>query len=455
MKMNQWFEWSKMAKLVKLAKLAKLAKMALGLAAITSVALVSGCNGGSDNNNNAKAKVRVLHASPDAPSVDVTVNNTSIAANAPFKTASGFTDTNAGKGTVKVNVAGTSNTVISATPDFNSGRSYTIIAANKVAAIEPLIIDDDGVAPAAGQVKVRVVHGAPSAPAVDVYVTAPNAALAGSTPTLANVPFKTISSALQVAAGSYQIRVTAAGSKAAVFDAGSVSLAAGADLVLVAVDQNTGASPISLIGLTTSATAPSFELTDTRAQLRAVHASPDAPNVDILVDNVVAAGNVAYPTAVGFVGVPSGARNVKVNAAGTATTVIDVTPTLAAGKAYTAYAVGFLANISALLVEDNLSAPTAGNVKIRVIHGSPDAPNVDILANDSKVLSNVPFKTASDYLVVPAGKYNFKVNVAGTATTATQADVTLAAGKVYTAIAIGSLATNAKNKLTIQLLTDK
>jgi Domain of unknown function (DUF4397) len=437
---SKWFTWYKAAS---------------SLIAVTAVAVIAGCNGGHDNNDVAQAKVRVLHASPDAPAVDVTVNNTSIAANAPFKTATAFTNTNAGKGTVKVNVAGTSTTVISATPDFNAGRSYTIIAANKVAAIEPLIIDDDGAAPASGQVKVRVVHGAPSAPAVDVYVTAPNAALTGSTPTLANVPFKTISSVLQVAAGSYQIRVTAAGSKAAVFDAGTVALAAGADLVLVAVDQNTGASPISLIGLTTDPAAPRLELTDNRAQLRAFHASPDAPNVDVLVDNAIAASNVPYPTAVGFVAVPNGARNIKVNAAGTSTTVIDVTPTLASGKAYTAYAVGFLANIAALLVEDNLSAPTTGNAKIRVIHGSPDAPNVDILANDNRVLSNVPFKTASDYLVVPAGAYNFKVNVAGTTTTATQANVTLAAGKVYTAIAVGSVAATAKNKLGIQLLTDK
>jgi hypothetical protein len=429
-------------------------KWCAAMASLTAVALIAGCNGGSDNSN-SQAKVRVLHASPDAPAVDVVVNSAAIAANAPFKTATAFTNINTGKGSVRVNVAGTNTTVINASPDFNAGRSYTIIAANKVAAIEPLIIDDDGVAPSAGQVKVRVVHGAPSAPAVDVYVTAPNAVLTGSTPTLANVPFKAISNVLQVAAGSYQIRVTAAGSKIAVFDAGAVTLAAGADLVLVAVDQNTGASPISLIGLTTDAAAPRFELIDSRAQLRAFHASPDAPNVDILVDNAIAASNVAYPTAVGFVGVPSGARNVKVNATGTATTVIDVTPTLAAGKAYTAYAVGFLASISALLVEDNLSAPTAGNAKIRVIHGSPDAPNVDILANNNKVLSNVPFKTASDYLVVPAGAYNFKVNVAGTANTATQADVTLAAGKVYTAIAVGSVSPTAKNKLGIQLLTDK
>jgi Domain of unknown function (DUF4397) len=234
-----------------------------------------------------------------------------------------------------------------------------------------------------------------------------------------------------------------------------VPLAGGADLVLVAVDQSTGSAPISLIGLTADPATPRIELTDTRAKLRAVHASPNAPNVDILLDNTVVAPNVPFKAVFGFADVPSGARNVKVNAAGTSTTVINVTPTLAAGRAYTAYAVGFLANIEALLAEDNLTPPAAGSVKIRVIHGSPDAPNVDVLANDNRVLTNVPFKGISDYLTVPAGSYTFKVNVTGTTTTATQATVNLAGGRVYTALAIGSAAANATNPIAIQLLTDR
>lgn len=426
------------------------------IAGVVLAAMLAACGSDShDNNTPAQAKVRVLHASPDAPAVDVFVNDRSIATNAPFKAATAFSNINAGRGSVRVNPTGTSTSVISATPDFNANRSYTIIAANKVASIEPLIIDDDGAAPASGQVKVRVVHGAPSAPAVDIYVTAPNASIATATATLANVPFKTISSVLQIAAGSYQIRVTLAGSKAPVFDSGSVALAAGSDLVLVAVDQSTGNSPISLIGLTADPATPRIEIADTRAKLRVMHASPDAPNVDVLLDGAVVLPNVPYPANSDFLSVPSGARNVKVNAAGTSTTVIDVTPTLAAGKAYTAYATGFLATIGATLVEDDLTAPTGNNAKIRVIHGSPDAPNVDVLANNAAVLTNVPFKAASAYLTVPAGAYNFKVNVTGTATTATQADVTLAAGRVYTAIAIGSVATTATNKLTIKLLTDR
>ncbi len=425
------------------------------LAAALLATTLAACNGGHDNGK-AEAKVRVLHASPDAPAVDVFVNDKAIATNAPFKAATGFSTISAGRGSVKVNPTGSSASVINATPDFNQNRSYTIIAANKVAAIEPIVIDDDGAQPAAGQVKVRVVHGAPSAPAVDIYVTAPAAALAGATPTLPNVPFKTVSSVLQIAAANYQIRVTVAGSKTPVFDSGSVALAGGSDLVLVAVDQSGGNSPISLIGLTADPATPKIELNDISSKLRVMHASPDAPNVDVLVDNAVALSNVPYPANSDFLSVPSGARNVKVNAAGSSTTVINVNPTLAAGKAYTAYAVGFLAAIEPLLVEDNLAAATANNAKIRVIHGSPDAPRVDVLANNAKVLGDIPFKTASDYLVVPAGAYNFKVNLAGTTTTATQADVTLAAGRVYTAIAIGSANPGATtNKLTIKLLTDR
>jgi Domain of unknown function (DUF4397) len=71
------------------------------------------------------------------------------------------------------------------------------------------------------------------------------------------------------------------------------------------------------------------------------------------------------------------------------------------------------------------------------------------------VLTNVPFKGISDYLTVPAGAYTFKVNVTGTTTTATQATVNLAGGKVYTALAIGSAAANATNPIAIQLLTDR
>jgi len=66
-----------------------------------------------------------------------------------------------------------------------------------------------------------------------------------------------------------------------------------------------------------------------------------------------------------------------------------------------------------------------------VIHTSPDAPSVDVLANEAKVLGNVPITAASAYLAVLAGSYVFKLYVAGTtATVLTSAGIALEASKV-------------------------
>ena len=73
-----------------------------------------------------------------------------------------------------------------------------------------------------------------------------------------------------------------------------------------------------LLGCSDDKTGPSGT-----AQVRVVHGSPDAPAVDVLVDGAVVLNNVAYKDASGYLGVPEGTRNIKVNAAGTATSVIN------------------------------------------------------------------------------------------------------------------------------------
>ena len=74
------------------------------------------------------------------------------------------------------------------------------------------------------------------------------------------------------------------------------------------------------------------------ATVRVLHASPDAPAVDIYLDDaaVSALTNVPFATLSDYLDVPSGDHNVKVYATGTTTDpVIDVDVTLAAGTAYT------------------------------------------------------------------------------------------------------------------------
>ena len=180
------------------------------------------------------------------------------------------------------------------------------------------------------------------------------------------------------------------------------------------------------------------------ARLRVVHNSPDAPNVDVIVNGGVALSNVPFGAISDYLSVPGGAYNVKVSPAGAANTgpyVIDADVALTAGTDYTVIASGFLAEIyPAVLVDDN-SAPAAGSSRVRFFHGSPDAPAVDIaLIGGPVLIAGAPFG-ADATITVPAGTYDLEVRVAGTATEVLQLrGLALGDGVVYTAYASGLVA---------------
>ena len=195
----------------------------------------------------SEARVRVVHASPDAPNVDVVVDGTTVLSNVPFGAASDYLPVDGGNRQLQVRPAGSSTAGIDANQDVEDGSDYTIIASGLVANISALALRDDNALPGAGQVRLRVVHGAPSAPAVDVYVTAPGADLNTVTPTLTNVPFGAASNYLEVPAGNYQVRVTVAGTPTVAIDTGPLSLAAGVVRTAIALDAAGGGPPFSVL----------------------------------------------------------------------------------------------------------------------------------------------------------------------------------------------------------------
>ncbi|SDD55256.1 protein of unknown function [Cupriavidus sp. YR651] len=190
------------------------------------------------------------------------------------------------------------------------------------------------------------------------------------------------------------------------------------------------------------------------ARLRVLHASPDAPNVDVFVDGGKVLSNVPYPTVSNYLNVSPGTHRITVNAAGTSTTVLDVSPNLGSGAAYTAIAANFVANIQMLLATDRITPAASGQASARVVHAAPDAGPVDIVINGQKALANVPFGAISDYLNLAPGNYIVQVNAAGTSTTAIQSVLAVSAGTNYSVFAIGSVKTAATNPLVLKVLTD-
>jgi hypothetical protein len=180
------------------------------------------------------------------------------------------------------------------------------------------------------------------------------------------------------------------------------------------------------------------------ACIQVIHASPDAPAVDVYLDGAKALTDLAFGKTSGWVAVPAGDHTVQVTPAGAepSAAVINATVTLEAGAAYEIAATGLVASIAPQIYQVNLSALADDMARIRVIHTSPDAPAVDIVVKGGDVLiSNLAFPHASDYLEVPAGSYDLEVRAAGTTTVALDLPgVKLEAGMVYDVFAIGQLA---------------
>lgn len=191
------------------------------------------------------------------------------------------------------------------------------------------------------------------------------------------------------------------------------------------------------------------------AYVKFIHASPGSPNVDAEVGDKFAAQNTAYGAATsGYTQVPAGpSEKIQVFAAGKdSSAVLTASQAFVKNQYYTILALNTPANLQAAIENDDLAAPTSGNCKVRVVHGSPSAGPVDVYVtapgvniNDpthpvTPVLTDFTFGTVTKYLEVPAGSYEIRVTVTGkpaeVAIDTGTAGVSLAAGDIYTAVAL-------------------
>lgn len=182
------------------------------------------------------------------------------------------------------------------------------------------------------------------------------------------------------------------------------------------------------------------------AMVRVAHLSSDAPNVDVYVNGEVVPElvNVPYGTVSPYLPLPAGTQQVTVYATGdTSTPVIDAPVELAGGAAYTVGAIGLVedGSITAQVWEDDLTAPSDGNAKLRAVHASPDAGPVDVAAGGEVLVPGLEYPDASPYAEVPADTYDIEVLAAGTDQAAISAPGTaVEAGTVYSAFAVGTAA---------------
>ena len=219
-----------------------------------------------------------------------------------------------------------------------------------------------------------------------------------------------------------------------------------------------GIARLLAAGVLVAAFAAPVSAADT-AMVRVLHASPDAPAVDVQLDDapVSALTSVAFGTISDYLEIPAGDHNVKVFATGTTTDpVIDADVSVAAGAAYTIAATDAIASITPQVLQDEPS-PSCDNAQIRVVHFSADAPAVDVAAAgtspDEAIVQDLAYPDASNYLDLAAGTYDLEVRVAGETTVALDLPgVEVKDCMSYSAFAIGSAASPAVGGNPLQVV---
>ena len=449
----------------------------LGLAAVLAVSVAfTGCSDDDDPMTpplGSGAELRVVHASPDAGSVDIYAEGVAapLLANVPYTATSAYLELAPGDYNIQLRPAGAS---ASSAPVFQTGMvnvpegaRITAIAAGLAGSSDPadklrvLLMAESFAAPGAGNAIVRVVHASADAPAVAVDVGN------DGTPEIASLARFADTGAAGVAlpAGSpLALGIWTAAPLSKVTSLTTPALPAGAEIFVIATGL-VGELPRDADGFGLLAVGPAGTIGLIRQDptVTILHASPDAPAVDINLGGT--ATTLVNDLSFGELSVPlqvspgSYTLDVRVDAGG-AFVAAYTTPQLMAGERYLAIASGYAADQTRAFTVLALaeSFDTSMDALVRVVHASPDAPRVDVGvvngANFTAVgaFSGLAFGEASSgagTMIAPGG---LTVGVAGAGTTTPVAtfDLNLTGGLKAFAVATGSLSASGEEfRLTV------
>jgi hypothetical protein len=203
---------------------------------------------------------------------------------------------------------------------------------------------------------------------------------------------------------------------------------------------------LTVAGALALAIAAPVAASEHEAHVRVLHGSPDAPSVDVYVNDekVDALSGLEFGDLSDYVAVPGGTYAIKVCATADETVCpIDVPEVeVSDGTKYTIAATNLLASIEAQVLVDDPS-PTADETQVRVVHFSADTPAIDVLTQDgaTTVVDALAYPNATDYLALPGGSYDLKVcaDADNTVCPLDPGALDLANGTTYSVFAIGSL----------------
>lgn len=214
-------------------------KVAL-FAVVASLLMAVGCGSG-----NTTGQLRVMHASPGEPNLDVYVDGKIMASELAYGGNTGYFNLNPGSHNVQLDLTGTTTTVLTQSVNLASSTETTIIAYNIPTKITALVLSDNNTAPTSGDIELRFVNAAPGLGTVDVYVIVPGSGINSAPPIVSGLGFGSASAyqpftETTTQGTGYEVLFTITGTRVAPIDTGSLSFASAEIQTIVALSNSSG-----------------------------------------------------------------------------------------------------------------------------------------------------------------------------------------------------------------------
>ena len=384
--------------------------------------------------SDGSARVRVVHASSDAPAVDVYANGALLVPDLAFGDATPFVSTAGGPIDVELRAAGASPTSPPAYAEslsVNGAADTTVVAAGSFGSTNPFFsfrlvaFEEAWGAVARDTFRTRILHASPSTPGVTLDVGSDGvidlSGLFRFLPTDAEGVALPSDTSLSVTVGELV-------SQAVLSSYQLPAIPQEGEVLVIATgfrdNEPRSADALRLLAVFYDGTSAFI---DQDPRLYALHASPDAGNVSVSTGGAVVIPGFEFADLAGPLQVPSAAYDLDLTldlgqpslppiSAGPFTS-----PLLLPGDEALLIAAGEVGAGSFQFIPVFETMDFSGSdVPLQVVHACADAPAVDVGIVDANgafvpLLTDVVYGDVSpaDALIVPGGTYSFAVALAG------------------------------------------
>lgn len=214
----------------------------------------------------------------------------------------------------------------------------------------------------------------------------------------------------------------------------------------------TSTAPITTTSPAGESTAPAPATIESRdeALVRVVHAVPAGAPVDVYAGDLAVFEHLVYKAVTSYRVLEGKRYAFAVRPAGmpTAKPLSSNTEGLRDGNYYTAFVLPGTGHGAHLrVVDDLLTSPGTGKAKVRVVHGSADAGELDLYATGAKeaLFDGIDFQSVTAYREIEPVNGQLEIRVEGQATAVfSVANAHIEAGRFYTVVIVGNVRSTPK-----------